>query len=76
MTGTFNAGKTLKILTDYQFNKVLYAGCAVVFIFLIVDLAFSPKIFFFAVLPVLSVFLTSVILFVRIEPIWIFLQMH
>ncbi len=58
------ASKKMKILLDYQGFTVLYAGCAAFFIFLIAGLAF-PDIFFFAVLPGLSFFLTSVILFLQ-----------
>ncbi len=56
-------GKTVKILTDYQFNKVLYTGCAAVFIFLVA--AALSNLFFFVAMSVLSIFLTSVILFVQ-----------
>jgi hypothetical protein len=59
-----HAGKTMKIITDYQFSTVLYAGSAVFFIFLIAGIVFSIPVYF-AVLSVLSIFLTSVILFVQ-----------
>jgi hypothetical protein len=58
------AGKKMKIITDYQFSTVLYAGSAAFFIFLIAGLVFRISIYL-AVLSVLSIFLTSVILFVQ-----------
>jgi len=57
-------GKTFKILTDYQWSRVLYAGCVTSFLFLIAGL-FFPNLFFFSDLSILSIFLTSVILFVQ-----------
>lgn len=54
----------MKIITDYQFSTVLYAGSAAFFIFLIAGLVFSIPAYF-AVLSVLSIFLTSVILVVQ-----------
>lgn len=59
-----HSGKTMKIITDYQFSTVLYAGSAAFFIFLIAGLVFSIPVYF-AVLSVLSIFLTSVILVVQ-----------
>lgn len=59
-----HAGKTMKIITDYQFSTVLYAGSAAFFIFLIAGLVFPIPVYF-AILSVLSIFLTSVILFVQ-----------
>ncbi len=62
-TGAYS-GKTMKILTDYQWSKILYAGSAAFFIFLIEGLVF-PNLVFFAVLSILSVFLTALILFIQ-----------
>lgn len=59
-----HAGKKMKIITDYQFSTVLYAGSAAFFIFLIAGLVFSIPAYF-AVLSVLSIFLTSVILLIQ-----------
>ena len=58
------AGKKMKTLTDYQFSNVIIAGSAAYFGFLIVGL-FSPFTLFFSVLSILSILLTSVILFVQ-----------
>lgn len=51
----------MKALTDYQFSDVLYTGCAAHFGFLIAGLVFP----FFFVLSILSILLTSMILFVQ-----------
>ena len=66
-----HADKTMKIITDYQFSTVLYAGSAAFFIFLIASLVFPIPVYF-AVLSVLLIFLTSVILLIQDRTIMVF----
>lgn len=54
----------MKTLTDYQFSNIIITGCAAYFSFLIVGLVLPFSSFFF-VLSILSILLTSVILFVQ-----------